>query len=140
MLLLLGLGLCVLSALSCVWEMLALQMPDSPMHVGVLAGPIAQLRNFSFGLGVGSLVLSLCWPQLFAAGTGKVVAWLWLAGALLHVAALCYAATQGMVSVQFFDPRLDARVVVYTRAIAHALSVGALLMVSARAVREPTRT
>lgn len=134
-LVLLGLWLCLLSALACIWEVLALQMPDSPFHVGVLAGPIVQLRSFSFGLGVGALVLAQLWPQLYAPGRGLLVLGLLLVGSLLHVGALGYAAGQGMVGVQLLDPRLDARLVVYLRGFAHALCLLALIAVSVRAVR-----
>lgn len=134
-LLLLGLGLSLYSALCCVWEVLALQMPDSPLHVGVLAGPIAQLRNFSFGFGVGSLVLASVWSLLFGANESRWLMALWLAGALLHVAALSYAAARGMVGVQLLDPRLDARLLVYTRGLAHALTLAFLIAASVRALK-----
>ena len=52
----LALSLCCISALACVWELFALQVPDSPFHFGVLSGPIVQLRNFSFALGLGALL------------------------------------------------------------------------------------
>jgi hypothetical protein len=134
-LILLGLWLCILSALGCVWELLALQMPDSPFHLGVLAGPIGQLRSFSFGLGLGSLVLAWLWPQLYGSGHGFLVLGLWLLASLLQAGALSYAAGQGMVGVQLLDPRLDARLVVYTRIFAHGLSLLALLALAVRAVR-----
>lgn len=134
-LILLGLLLWLSSGLSCVWEVLALQMPDSPFHVGVLAGPIVQLRSFSFGLGTAALVLSWLWPQLYGPGHGLLILGLLVIGSLLHVAALGYAAGQGMVGVQLLDPRLDARSVVYVRAVAHALCLLGLSAIGVRAVR-----
>jgi len=131
----LGLLLWLLSGLSCVWEVLALQMPDSPFHVGVLAGPIVQLRAFSFGLGTASLLLAWLWPQLYGPGRGLPVLGLLLVGSLLHVGALAYAAGQGMVGVQLLDPRLDSRLVVYVRGFAHALCLLALVAIGVRATR-----
>jgi hypothetical protein len=131
----LGLFLCLLSGLSCVWELLALQMPDSPFHIGVLSGPIVQLRSFSFGLGLGALALAAVWPSLYAEDEGRWLLWTLLGAALLQVLALGYAASQGMVGVQLLDPRLDARLVVYTRLLSHGLlllGLGALLWRSLR--------
>jgi hypothetical protein len=131
----LGLGLCLLSGLACVWELLALQMPDSPFHLGVLSGPIAQLRGFSFGLGLGALGLAGLWPGLYAAGEGRWVLWTLLAAATIQVLALGYAAGQGMVGVQLLDPRLDARLVVYARLGSHGLLLLGLSALLVRALR-----
>lgn len=134
-LVLLGLWLWLLSGLACVWEVLALQMPDSPFHMGVLAGPIVQLRSFSFGLGTGALLVAGLWPRLYGPGHGLPVLGLLVTGSLLHVGALAYAAGQGMVGVQLLDPRLDARLVVYLRSFAHGLCLMGLITLSVRAVR-----
>jgi hypothetical protein len=122
----LGLSLCVCALLASVWEVLTLQAPDSPFHVGVLSGPVSQLRGFSFGLGLGALALAWTWSLLYPAGEGALAARAYMLGALIHVAALGYAATQGMVGVQVLDARLDARLVVYARGLAHVLVLGAL--------------
>ncbi|HEX6242074.1 MAG TPA: hypothetical protein VFZ61_14290 [Polyangiales bacterium] len=127
----LALSLCCLSALACVWELSALQVPDSPFHFGVLSGPIVQLRNFSFALGLGALGLSAVWRRLYAQGEGRWQLWTLVGAALVQVAALTYAAANGMVGVQLLDPRVDARVVVYVRLVGHAallVGLGALLV------------
>lgn len=127
----LALALCLVSGLACVWELFALQMPDSPFHLGVLSGPIVQLRNYSFALGLGALALAPLWRGLFAPDRGQITLWILVGAALLQVAALGYAASQGMIGVQLLDPRLDARVLVYVRLLAHALllvGLGALLV------------
>jgi hypothetical protein len=127
----LALSLCCLSALACVWELFALQVPDSPFHLGVLGGPIAQLRNFSFALGLGALGLSALWRSLYPQGQGRWQLWILVSAALLQVGALIYAAANGMVGVQLLDPRLDARLVVYVRIAGHILmlaGLGALLV------------
>ncbi len=130
-----GLALCVCAALANVWEMLTLQVPDSPFHVGVLSGPVSQLRGFSFGLGLGALALAWAWPVLYAPGEGALAARAYLLGGLTHVAALVYAASQGMVGVQLLDARLDARLVVYARGLSHVLVLGALGSLCWRAFR-----
>lgn len=135
LLLLAGLWLCLVSGVACVWELLALQMPDSPFHVGVLSGPIAQLRNFSFGLGLGLLVMSTLWRSLYAADQALWLAYTLSGAAWLQVGALGYAAGQGMVGVQLLDPRLDARLVVYVRLFAFAALLIGLVTLLVRALR-----
>jgi hypothetical protein len=128
----LALSLLCLSAGAASWEFLALQIPDSPFHVGVLSGPIAQARNFSAALGVGALALAPVWPRLYGPGEGRLVLVLALAGAGALIAALFYAAAQGMVGAQLLDPRLDARLVAYARAFGHALLTLAVVLVLVR--------
>lgn len=128
----LGLVLLCLSAGAASWEFLALQIPDSPFHVGILSGPIAQARNFSAALGIGALTVAPLWPRLYGPGEGRWVFTLALAGTAALVAALFYAAAQGMVGAQLLDPRLDARLVAYARASGHALLTVALLLILAR--------
>lgn len=132
-----ALGLLCLSAGAACWEFLALQMPDSPFHLGVLSGPVAQARNFSAALGLGALALAPVWPRLYREGEGRPALVLLLAGAGILTAALFYAATQGMVGAQLLDPRLDARLVAYARALGHGLLSVSLLVVLVRALRTP---
>ena len=99
-----GFGLWLLAAVAAAWELLALQPPASPLHLGVLAGPIAQLCGFAFALGTAALVTSLAWSSLHAEGEGLFAALLLSVGALVHVAALAYAASAGILAVQFLDP------------------------------------
>lgn len=131
----LALGLCCLSAGSALWEFFALQMPDSPFHLGVLSGPIAQLRNFSAALGLGVLALAPIWPALYAPGQGRFALALLLLASVVLLGTLTYAAAQGMVGVQLLDPRFDARCVAYTRAFGHGLLALALCLLLVRALR-----
>jgi len=64
MLLRVGLLLWLAAAVASAWEVLALQPPDSPFHLGVLAGPIAQLYTMAFALGAAFMLLGLWWPSL----------------------------------------------------------------------------
>ncbi|HEX5660871.1 MAG TPA: hypothetical protein VFX59_26945 [Polyangiales bacterium] len=121
----LGLGLWLLAALATVWELLALQPPGSPLHLGVLAGPIAQLRNFAFAHGVAALIIARLQPA-------RWVAWLLALGAVLHVLALGYAAAKGLLAVQLLDPRPDARFTLYARGVAHTLTTIALIALCVR--------
>lgn len=133
-----GLALWLIASLACVWEVLALQPPDSPFHLGVLAGPIVQLRTFAFGLGAISLIAAALWPCLYAPGKGRPAAVLLSAGALAQVGLLGYAASRGLLAVQIFDPRADARFTLYGRALAHAwtlIGLSALLFRALRSLR-----
>ena len=130
-----GLLLWLVAWLGSIWELLALQPPASPLHLGVLAGPIGQLCGFAFALGTGALVASLVWPSLYPEGGGRAAALLLVTGALIHVAALAYAASHGLLAVQLLDPRDDARYTLYARALGHGLTLLGLGSMLRRALR-----
>jgi hypothetical protein len=130
-----GLSLWLFAGLACVWEVLAVQPPDSPLHLGVLAGPIAQLATAAFALGAVHLLLALWWPALYPRDQGKLVASLLIVGALIQVLALLYAASRGLMAVQLLDPRMDARLALYTRGLGHSLTLVAGLALLVRASR-----
>ena len=130
-----GLSLWLTTGLCGVWEVLALQPPDSPLHLGVLAGPIAQLGSLTFALGTVHIALALCWRTLYAADEGKAVVVLLVLGTLLQVLALFYAASRGLMAVQILDPRGDARLALYGRGMGHALTLGAGVAVLVRLLR-----
>jgi hypothetical protein len=116
-----GLSLWLFAGLAEIWEVLAFQAPDSPFHLGVLSGPVGQLRSHSFGLGCMALILAWLWPKLAAPGEARWILGCLLAGALLELLALSWAASRGMLAVQVFDPRPDARSMLYARALGHGL-------------------
>lgn len=130
-----GLSLWLVAGVACVWEVLALQPPDSPLHLGVLAGPIAQLASVAFALGTVHLLVARWWPSLYATGEGKVIAVLLASGAIIQVLALFYAASRGLMAVQLLDPRADARLALYTRGLGHGLTLSGGAAVLLRAVR-----
>jgi hypothetical protein len=132
LLLRLGISLWFLAALAAGWEVTALQPPDSPVHLGILAGPIAQLRNFAFAYGCALTLLSVA--PLWGPGS-RYMAWSLALGAMLHVGALGYAASRGLLAVQIFDPRLDARIALYLRGAAHSLTLFGLGSALARTFR-----
>lgn len=115
-----GLGLWLLAGICEVWEVLAVQSPDSPFHFGVLAGPVSQLRGHCFGLGTLSVGLACLWP-LFGIERGWLLLATFLTGASLETLALSWAAACGMLAAQVFDPRPDARLMLYLRALGHGL-------------------
>jgi hypothetical protein len=130
-----ALGLWLVAGAATVWEVLAMQWPDSPFHLGILAGPIGQLRGFSFGLGAALALAAWLWPHLYGPGMGRYALVLLVAGSVVHAGALVYAAMQGMIGVQILDPRADARWLVAARGLGHALVLGALGDAFVRALR-----
>jgi hypothetical protein len=130
-----GLALWLVAAMAAVWEVLAMQSFESPARVGLLAGPVGQLRGYAFGLGAVLLVAGWLWSRLYGESRGRLVLGLLAGGAVLHTLVLAYAAFHGMVAVQVFDPRPDARWVVMLRGLAHLAVSSALLHALVRAFR-----
>lgn len=138
---LLGLGLWLVAAVAGIWEALASQSPDSPFHLGILAGPVAQLESHSFMLGTVLMGLSWAWPRWVAPEQGTFALYTLVGGALLETFSLAWAASSGMLAVQILDPRPDARLMLYARALGHsAFLLGGLCLVphAVRALRADT--
>jgi hypothetical protein len=131
----LALVLWSLAALAAVWEGMAMQAPDSPFHVGVLAGPIGQLRGYTFAVGTGMLGAAWLWPWLYPQGKGRFSLAALILGALLSTAALAYAALHGMIGAQLIDPRPDARAIAVARGAGHVLLMSALFSAALQAFR-----
>jgi len=112
----------VCSALAVFWEGLALQSPVSALHLGVLVGPVSQLRNGTFAFGTGCFGLAATWSRIFEGS------------AAFHTFALAFAAAQGLLAVQYADPRADAHALVLVRLISHGLTTLGLLLVLLPAV------
>lgn len=108
--LLLGIGV-----IAGVWQILATQLPNSPLHAGVLPGPVDKLRAWCFTGSVIIIVLALC-----RAGTGvsrerpRAVRWLF-GGGITVLLSLLYGAATGMPGEQLLDPRWDAQVMIALR-------------------------
>lgn len=115
----LGVALLGYAALASAWELLAAQVPGSPLYIGMLPGPIGALREMALTLALLSLAAGALLPWAFgsaSAGTrARLASALMLAGALLALAAQSYGAANGMHGHQMSDLRLDARVVFYLR-------------------------
>ncbi len=130
-----ALSLWLLASLATIWEALALQAPDSPLHFGILAGPIAQLRDQSFAQGAGLLAAAWLWPLAHGERKGRFTLLVLLLAALISSAALSYAASEGILGAQVFDPREDARRVLYARGLGLGLWIVALLELFVRSFR-----
>lgn len=117
----LGSGVLVVGLGSGVWELLASQAPFTPLHTGTLAAPVSQLRETSFTLSL--LLFAAAWLLPFYAPDEepKVLAALALAGTVVTMVAMIWAASVGMMGLQAFDPRGDARALFYTRATGQGL-------------------
>jgi hypothetical protein len=116
------------SALAAFWEALALQSPVSPLHVGVLVGPVTQLRNGTFAFGTACFSLAATWAQIFEPRGGLLAFTLLLGSAALHTLALGFAAAQGLLAVQYGDPRADAHALVLVRLVSHGFTTMGLLL------------
>ena len=110
-------GLVLLGAtlLAGFWQILATQLPDSPLHAGVLPGPVDKLREWCL---IGALITIAL--ALGRAGTGvtkerpRAIRWLFIGvGAVLL--SLVYGAATGMPGEQLIDPRLDAQAMIGIR-------------------------
>lgn len=121
------------AAFGFVWEILAAQAPTSPYHVGILPGPVEVFRNAAFALGLIHLILAMGWEWASEGGDLRWHVRALIAGTVLTLVALAYAATTGMKGVQIHDPRVDAAWLFRVRAIG-ALILGIVLFDLARRV------
>ena len=102
-----------------LWELLAAQVPGSPLYIGVLPGPIGALREMTLMLSLLSMAAGALMPWAYGAQVdgrrAKVVTGFLLAGALIAIAAQTYGAANGMHGAQMSDLRADARAVFFIR-------------------------
>lgn len=100
------------------WELVALQVPGSPLYIGVLPGPIGALRELCVNLGLLALAAGALMPRAYGASSARrarIASILIAAGILLAFVAQAYGAAHGMHGVQMSDLRADARVVFFLR-------------------------
>ncbi len=129
----LGLGLLGVAAFGVVAHTLAAQGPSSPWWLGVLPGPVAQLRDTSALLGV----LLLAGAPYVSARPGErepfgLVGALYVGTAVVLV-TLAIGATTGMYGVQIEDPRPASRWLFRARTAGELVLVGALVAFARRA-------
>jgi hypothetical protein len=128
----LGLALLGVAAAGVVAHTLSVQTPSSPWWIGVLPGPIAQLRDASALLGA----LLLAGAPYMSARPGErepfglVIAL--HAGALLVLATLVIGATTGMYGVQIEDPRPASRWLFRARTLGELVLFGAFVAFARR--------
>lgn len=131
-----GLLLWLVGCVALAWEVLTRQAPGSPYQIGLLSGPVEQLRNGAFALGAGLLAGGLLHRWLFGE-RGLYWALLATVAATVHVAALLYCAWHGLAGVQILDPRPGTAAITTARAVAHLLTMVALSDAFVRALRRP---
>lgn len=112
-----GILLIAFAALCGGWELVAQQVPGSPLYIGVLPAPIGALRELAFMLGL--LVFAAAGLLRWALGdegrAPRIAVALLYTGASLALLAQTYGAMHGMHGVQMSDLRPDARAVFYAR-------------------------
>lgn len=129
----LALGLIVLGAIAGAWELLAAQVPPSPLHFGVLPGPVGTLRETAFTLGL--LMVAAAWlAPLASPPPGRLLVAIHV-GVALTVGARLYGAATGLVGHQLVDPRWDAQVAVVVRTLGELTLLVCALIFAARVLR-----
>ena len=121
-----------------VWELLASQVPDSRFHVGILPGPVGQLRNAATTLAL--ILFAAAWLMPWAARAGKEPRWLVVlayVGSIVTIVSLAYGATTGMYGVQIEDPRPDSRLLFAARSIGQGILVVCALELARRILFRP---
>jgi len=121
----LGIVLLGLAALAGLFELFARQAPYTPLELGMLPGPIQQLRDAALVHALVALLAGLslpaAWPTVAPLRFVRVL----VLGHGLLFAALGYAAVTGRMAVQIWDPRPLAVVLTALRIVGHLTVVGA---------------
>lgn len=135
----LGIVLLLVAAAAAIWEILASQAPSSGYHVGVLPGPVEQLRTTAAMLGLGTLIAAWLLPWWAPSKEPRVLIGIFVVGIVITLAAMTYGATTGMYGVQIYDPRPDSRALFWTRATGQLVLLGVLIELARRLLfRRPT--
>lgn len=131
----LAIVLLIAAAAASVWEILARQAPSSGWHVGVLPGPVAELRDTAVTLAL--LFFATAWlvPVIAPEREPWVLVGALHAGALITLVALTYGATTGMYGIQIDDPRADSVWLFKVRALGEIVLVLSLFDVARRFFR-----
>jgi hypothetical protein len=124
----LGLVLLALAALAGLFELFARQAPYTPLALGLLPGPIQQLRDAALVHGLVALLAGLLLPAAWDSPAPVRFVRVLAAGHGLLFAALLYAAVSGRMAVQIWDPRPLAVVLTALRIVGHVIVVGAYLV------------
>jgi len=125
------------------WELVALQVPGSPLYIGILPGPIGALRELCITLGLLVLAAGALVPRAYDAASARrarVASTLIAAGAALTFVAQAYGAAHGMHGVQMSDLRADARAVFFVRHGGLAIFALGWSDIGLRLLRRPSAT
>ena len=126
-----------------VWELIALQVPGSPLYIGVLPGPIGALRELCMLLGLLTLAAAALMPRAYegaSARRARIASLLITGGIALAIGARVYGAANGMHGVQASDLRADARAVFFVRHGGLLLFAAGWLDIGLRILRRPAAT
>jgi len=118
-----------------VFELMATQAPYTPLHFGVLAAPFSQLRGAAFWLGLFAFVCAWLRPRLGSERASWILFGLVSAGSVLSLSAMAWAAAEGMMAIQVFDPRPGAGWLAIVRLLGQGLVLIAALDVARRLLR-----
>ena len=129
----LALALLGVAAVGVVVHTLAAQGPSSPWWLGILPGPVEQLRDASALLGA----LLLAAAPYVSAREGEREPWrlviaLYL-GSVIVLITLAIGATSGMYGVQIEDPRIASRWLFRARSLGELILFGGLVAFARRA-------
>jgi len=118
-----------------IFELMATQAPYTPLHFGVLAAPFTQLRSSAFWLSLFACVCAWLRPKLGSEREVWILFGLLSAGSVLSLGAMAWAAGEGMMAIQVFDPRPGARWFALVRLLGQGLVLFGGLMVARRLLR-----
>ncbi|MDH5492201.1 MAG: hypothetical protein OEY14_09620 [Myxococcales bacterium] len=118
-----------------VWELVAAQAPYTPLDFGLLEAPARQLRQHALAIGLLLLLGAWLLPWVAPEREPKVLLGLITLGTLLSLGAMTWAAAAGMMAIQIFDPRGDARLLAYLRLIGQGILALAALEYLRRLLR-----
>jgi len=107
--------LLVVAAAAGVWEMLAMQVPSSQYRVGLLPGPIGQLREMATATALTCFAAAWLVPFIAPSKEPWALCTAVHVGAVVTLGAMTYGATTGMYGVQMWDPRFDSQVLFIVR-------------------------
>jgi hypothetical protein len=131
----LALALLAIAAIGVVVHTLAAQGPSSPWWLGILPGPVAQLRDTSALLGA----LLLAAAPYISARSGEREPWSLVValyvGVVIVLVTLAIGATSGMYGVQIEDPRVANRWLFRARSLGELILFGGLVAFARRAWR-----
>lgn len=125
-------GLLVLAAASSVWAVLANQAPGSPVYLGVLPGPIENVRDSATVLALVFLAVSWWLPTIVIGRAATLLVACACLGATLDLSASVFAAAHGLHAIQFKDHRPDVAPLVMLKTVGQLLLGVCLLDVTRR--------
>lgn len=129
----LGCWVLLAAVLAGIWEILAAQAPGSPLYLGMLPGPISDLRESALVVGVLLVLASLVSGGQDAGGRWFGVL---AGGSVLTLLSGLYGGAMGMHGSQLFDLRADAAWLFLAKQLGRALVFAGLARIAWLALRK----